>query len=133
MHSTLKQWLKELENEINIVASVEINEEANGNMFTFGCNEEMLHDWGKGSVTEFLSNCASLYQRKNIESPMIFYAWLDEQAGQIRISAVSLSHGKLPFGCKLNLTNIESVVSGIFSSDSGLFTNGVLDVWQKNI
>ena len=64
---------------------------------------------------------------------MIFYSWLDEQAGHIRISAVRQAHGKLPFKCKLNLVGLKKVVDGIYSYDSGLFTNGALNVWQKNI
>ena len=32
---------------------------------------------------------------------MLLYCWHDEQAGQFRLSLVSASHGKLPFGCEV--------------------------------
>jgi hypothetical protein len=32
---------------------------------------------------------------------MLMYCWHDEQAGQLRLSLVSASHGRLPFGCEV--------------------------------
>lgn len=133
MHSTLNKWITELEDETEIVASDDINEEANSNMVTFEFNDLLLQEWGKESVAFFLTCCADLYQRKSQGLNMIFYAWLDEQAGQIRISAVNQKHGKLPFDCKLNEVDLVRIVSGIYTHNSGLFTNGVLDVWQQSI
>jgi len=133
MHGTLNKWLEELEGETEIVSSIEINEEANRNMVTFGFNEALLKEWGKDSVAEFLTGCSDLYQRKSSGLSMVYYSWFDEQAGQIRISAVSQVHGKLPFKCKLNRVALSEVVDGIYSNDSGLFTDGALNVWQKDI
>ncbi|WP_444898465.1 hypothetical protein ACJJIX_15940 [Microbulbifer sp. VAAC004] len=133
MHSTLKRWLDELETEVEIVSSSEINEEADSNMFSFGFNQGLLCEWGRDSVQEFLVSCADLYKRKRSGSAMVFYSWLDDQAGQIRISAVSEYHFKLPFRCKLNVTSLEQVVNDIFSNDSGLYTKGAQDVWCKKI
>ncbi|GGZ11338.1 hypothetical protein [Shewanella fodinae] len=133
MHATLEKWLEELEEETVILASDEINEEARCNMVSFGFNDELLQEWGKDSVNEFLRGCAALYQRKNGGLNMVFYSWFDEQAGQIRISAVSQAHGKLPFACKLKLSELTQVVEGIFSNNSGVYTKGALDVWCQNI
>ena len=132
MHSTLSKWLEELE-ETKISTSDQINDEARANMVSFGVNGGLLQEWGKESLTGFLYSCANLYQRKNNDLKMVFYSWFDEQAGQVRISAVSQVHGKLPFSCKLNSTNLSEMVNGIYSNDSGLYTKGVLDVWCQNI
>lgn len=133
MHSTLEKWLSELEQETVILASDKINEEAGGNMVSFGFNEDLLQEWGKESVNKFIHGCADLYQRKSGGLNMVFYSWFDEQAGQIRISAVSQKHGKLPFGYKLKLAELTQVVDGIFSNNSGVYTKGALDVWCQNI
>ncbi|TQV65575.1 hypothetical protein FKG94_28535 [Exilibacterium tricleocarpae] len=133
MHTTLNKWLEELEEETEMTVSEDINEEARSNMVSFGFNEGLLKEWGKESVQEFLIGCADLYQRKSRDLKMVFYSWFDEQAGQIRISAISQAHNKLPFACELNLTNLSQVVNGIYSEGSGLYTKGALDVWCKNI
>lgn len=133
MHGTLKKWLEELEDETEIISSSEINEEAHCNMVAFGVNQGLLQEWGKDSVSEFLNECANLYKRKSNGLGMVFYSWFDEQAGQIRISAVSQTHGKLPFGCKLNQTSLSHLVDGFYADDSGLFTAKALNVWQQSI
>jgi hypothetical protein len=133
MHSTLNKWLEELEEETSIVTSNEIDEEANGNMVTFGFNHDSLKDWDKGSVLDFIAGCAEIYRTKSDGIAMVFYSWFDEQAGQIRMSSVSQAHKKLPFGCKLNSTDLSQVVNGLFTEDSGLYTKGTLDVWCQNI
>lgn len=132
MHSTLSKWLEEL-GKTKIYTSDQVNDEARANMVSFGVNEGLLQEWGKESLTEFLHGCANLYQRKSNDLKMVFYSWFDEQASQIRISAVSQVHGKMPFSCKLNSTNLSEVVNGIYSNDSGLYTKGVLYVWCQNI
>ena len=132
MHSTLSKWLEKLEETI-IYTSDQINDEARANMVSFGINGGLLQEWGTESLTGFLHSCANLYQLKSNDLKMVFYSWFDEQAGQVRISAVSQVHGKLPFTCRLNSTNLTELVNGIYSNDSGLYTKGVLDVWCQNI
>ena len=133
MHSTLKRWFTELEGEIEIIASEEISEEARINTIAFGFNRELLNRWCKSSVIEFIESCADLYKRKGPSVAMYFYSWLDEQAGQFRICAVSQNHGELPFRCSLCFVDLNEVVDGIYVFDSGLFTRGQLEVWRKNI
>ena len=133
MHSTLEKWLAELEEETVIIGSGEINEEARCNMVSFGFSESLLQEWGKESVNKFIHGCADIYRRKSGAFNMIFYSWFDEQAGLIRMSAVSRTHGKLPFSCELKLSELMQVVDGIFSNSSGVYTNGALAVWCQNI
>ena len=133
MHSTLNKWLEELDEETSIVISSEINEEARANMVCFGFNQDLLESWGANSLTDFLGACSEVYRTKCTGTAMVFYAWFDELAGQFRVSSVSQSHNKLPFGCKLNQTDLGKLVKGIYESDSGLYTNGALDIWCQSI
>jgi len=133
MHSTLNSWLEELEVETQIVTSEKIDDEANGNMVSFGFNADLLNEWGKDSIHDFLISCSMLYGRKGSDLKMIFYSWFDEQAGQIRISSVRENHGRLPFECNTNSVNLNELVNGFYSDDSGLYSKGELDVWQKSI
>ncbi|PKF56464.1 hypothetical protein CW748_09720 [Alteromonadales bacterium alter-6D02] len=131
MHSTLNQWLRELEIETQIVHSTDINEEANSNMVTFGTNESLLQDWGKDSIKAFVLECAELYNLKNTVAPMTFYSWYDEMAGQIRISAVSACHGKLPFRCNVNQVGLGAFIESFYTQSS--IEPYTLNVWLKGI
>ena len=133
MHRTLNKWLEELEKETTVVTSNEINEEANSNMVTFGFSQDSIEDWDKDSVVDFLAGCAEVYRIKSDGIAMVFYSWFDQQAGQIRISAVNQVHDKLPFKCKLRQVSLNEMVNGIYAENTGLSNNGVLDVWQQNI
>lgn len=132
MHNMLRQWLIELE-EMVLLCAEDIHQEAKQNMVSFDFNQNLLIEWSEDSVIELISECANLYYRKSGISEMLFYAWFDEQAGQIRISAVSQSHEKLPFICKLNQVTLNELVNGVYADDSGLYTKGKLDIWQQKI
>ncbi|MCQ3829154.1 hypothetical protein HXX02_06830 [Microbulbifer elongatus] len=73
----------ELEAEVDIVSSDEIDEEARSNMVSIGFSKASIDEWGEESVLEFLKGCADLYERKICDLNMVFYSWLDESAGQI--------------------------------------------------
>lgn len=132
MHNTLRRWLTELEDMV-VTCAEDIHQEADQNMVSFSFDQNLLVEWSEDSVREFIGECANLYHRKSGVSEMLFYAWFDEQAGQIRISAVSQSHKKLPFRCELNQVTLNELVNGIYADDSGLYAKGKLDVWQQNI
>ncbi len=133
MHNTLRKWLIELEEEMVVICAEDIHQEAEQNMVSFGFNQDLLKEWSEDSVIEFIGECANLYHRKSGISEVLFYAWVDEQAGQIRISAVSQSHRKLPFRCELNQVTLNELVNGIYADDSGLYTKGKLDIWQQKV
>jgi hypothetical protein len=133
MHSTLSQWLKELEVEIKLVHSKDINEEANSNLVGFGINGSLFQEWGNDSIETFLRKCAELYNSKNDKAPMIFYSWFDEMAGQIRISAVSESHGKLPFRCNIAIVELSKMIEHISAEISDVAELNTLKVWQSGI
>lgn len=132
MHNTLRRWLVELEETV-VICAEDIHQEAEQNMVSFGFNQNLLIEWSEGSIIEFVGECDNLYHRKSGTSEMLFYAWFDEQAAQIRISAVSQSHKKLPFRCELNQVTLNELVNGIHTDDSGLYTKGKLDIWQQKV
>ncbi len=129
MNETLQKWLNELNEELLLIHSTEVNTEANSNMFTFGINSE----WTKDSVATFINKCSELYALKNNGQPMWFYSWYDDQAFQLRISAISQVHKELPFRCKLKSVSINQVVKDVFSNSNALASKGKLNVWQTNI
>ena len=133
MNTIFDKWLLELEKELEIVSLDDIKEEARTNMFAFGVSEALLKDSSEQAMIDFLSSCADIYKQKSINLKMVFYSWFDEQAGQVRMSAVSRVFGKLPFGCKLNVSDLNKVANGIYTGDSSLYTKGVLDVWRVDI
>ncbi len=134
MHSTLQQWLNELNDEVSIVHSSDINEEANGNLITFGVSDDVLNEWGEDSVIAFIEGCRDLFRSKCGGTGMWFYSWFDEQASQLRISAVSNRNETLPFQCKLCICKLSEMVHGIFFGNTGLFSDKKrLNVWKVDI
>ena len=133
MHSTLNQWLIELEEEIEIIQSANQNQEANFNMFTIGASDRLFKDWGSSSITSFIRECAALYHEKNTASSMTFYAWHDEMAGQLRISAVSKYHGELPFSCNINKMGLGLFIKSLYLKRSDIEESYAVNVWQQEI
>lgn len=133
MNEDLEKILAELNDEIVLSESSEINEEADANMVSIGIGDKNRNTWNKQDIQNFLSKCADLYRDNNEGAPKQFYSWLDEMADQLRVSAISLSHGRLPFGSKTELCTLEKLSDCIVSGKSGIYDGGVLNVWAKNI
>jgi len=134
LHSSLQVWLDELIEEVSLINSPDLNYEANEHLITFDVSESELAAWGKESVNNFILGCRDVYASKTNAVPMQFYCWFDELASQLRISAVSSRHNKLPFRCKLNLCELPEMVQGLFNNDCGLYnTNTKLNVWCSGI
>ncbi len=130
----LKQWASELEDEIEIHRSDEINDEANTNMIAFGISDEMMDSLSEKELREFIQQCSRVYSHKTNGIPTIFYCWYDQQASQIRVSCVSTKHDKLPFTCKLELTDLNNLITNFKVGINGLSTDKeALLVWQKSI
>ncbi len=131
---TLKQWLLELDDEIDIVHSDEINREAQENMMSFGVPDGSMDTLSPEAVRNFISGCSSAFAKNNSDIPMSFYCWYEELALQIRVGCVSKHHGKLPFRCAVEICSIEELASNIKAGISGLFTDKEeLFVWQVSI
>lgn len=58
------------------------------------------------SIREFLASASTIslgHARDAGVSPVTFYAWCDEQAGQLRFSIAPCNSDKLPFGARVRL------------------------------
>ncbi len=134
MHNTLQTWLDELTEEVEINFSTDVGEQAIANMITFGLSEANLESWGKESVRDFITGCHDLHQIKCAGHTMLFYCWYDEQAGQIRCSAISAIHKTPPFACELQLVDLDVLVNKIFEGSSGLDAEGgKLFIWVSTL
>ena len=127
MHLTHKKWLSELDNELEITVSDDVSNDAINNMVTFGLDINL----GLESWIEFVTNCGDLYANKSNDLNMWFYAWHDEQVGQIRISAVG-SNEPLPFECTLMETTLDQVIGGAFRGESWS-NDGELKLWKRAV
>lgn len=133
MHDTLQTWLAELQVDLSVTHLPDLHAEAMGNIVIFGVSAQSLASWGQDDIAEFLQGCRRVYEDHNDGAPMVFYAWYDQQAGQLRMSAVSQSHGRLPFRCALNVVELEVLVAALLREDSGLYSRGALDLWKCSI
>jgi hypothetical protein len=130
----LKQWASELENEVEILRSDEINDEANANMVSFSISDELMESLSEKELSDFILECSIIYGQKTNGIPTTFYCWYDDMAFQIRIGCVSKQHKKLPFSCKLEPTDLSNLISNFKVGVNGLFTdNEALFVWQTSI
>ncbi|WP_422380249.1 hypothetical protein [Marinicellulosiphila megalodicopiae] len=126
--------MNELKNKIVIINSTELNNEAHENMYTFGISERDIKDWGTESINQFIIECRDLYLSKKPNIPMIFYSWFDNQAGQLRISMVSSSHNKLPFGSRIQECELGEMLDNIYGTeDISFFKKRKLKVWCTEI
>ena len=134
MHKELKNWLQELKDEVVIVTSQDISEEAHNNMITFDISKDLANNWGNSSIQGFIESCSDIFQSKKPNTPMLFYSWLDEMAGQLRVSAISKIHNKIPFDCKTNYCSLNHLVTMLMNTESGLYNKEkTLNVWCNDI
>lgn len=112
MLSRFRQVLTELE-ATPITIDPSGKTEANSNL----CQISVSHSEAKSltvkDVVAFIHESAAVLSRNlNSTSPqhkMLFYTWLDEMAGQLRFSAVSMF--PLPFGCRLRVADDPEVIA----------------------
>lgn len=90
-------WLREAEST-DLVAEDDRNAQGIGNMLVF----TQVATFARGQVAATLVAIADVYGSKATAAGMrgIFYAWVDEMAGQLRCSFCRVERaGDLPFGC----------------------------------
>ena len=80
-----------------VLTPEDVNAEARDNMMTFGF---VPTDLNSGSVERALLAVGQRLGERfaDVSGPVTFYAWYDEQAGQLRCSLASVSPDALPFG-----------------------------------
>ena len=102
--SIFGDWFKEVSSDILVIDETEsgLEIEARNNLWSFSISSDQIQGLTKFDVTVFLedvieSRRQQIIQQFSGQHSMIFYCWHDEQAGQLRFSLVSVSHGCLPF------------------------------------
>ena len=133
MIAKFQNLLTELQSSLSLVESENVNTEAHENMFVFGFSEADAKALGVGGVESLLLQCRDIYASKISDSEKLYYCWLDEMAGQLRMSAISLVHSELPFRVKISNCSVTELVQAIVDYDSGTYTKGCLNVWQVGI
>ncbi len=104
VENPLPGWLAEVAAAAVVVRPDDINAEAHGNLCSFSLSPEQAAAVSAAEVVEFVWAIAEARGRwlaAHGSGPMLLYCWHDEQAGQLRLSLVSASHGRLPFGCEV--------------------------------
>ena len=129
----LSSELKRLEENLSLHSSSDINQEANENMVSFGFRKQDTSLVTKQDIELFLSRALSIYSSRNNSGAKLFYAWLDEMASQICLSAVSTNHNTLPFRAEPECCTLEELATSIKQYDSGAFTSGRINVFTNGI
>jgi len=102
--------------------------EARGNLRVFSTSQAEAATLQLQDVIQALHNIITAHAQQLLEQygnthPMVFYCWMDEQAGQLRFSLVSAFHQKLPFSCTVKIVEqLADVVSAFLHS---LYLDGV--------
>jgi len=97
-------WLDEVATDEIVICPDNVNTEAHGNLWQFSLDQEQAKAVTPVEVETFASGVIAgrrAWLAARNAHPMILYWWHDAQAGQLRFSLVSASHGRLPFGCAI--------------------------------
>ena len=120
----LSRWLSSLADDSLGIDAEDINAQAVANLCCFSPTDAETPQLDVAGVQRFVEKVLARRRRwlaARQAPPMRFYAWHDAQARQLRMSAVSSSHGQLPFRCAVVETpDLEAVVREIVEGD-----------WQK--
>ena len=96
----LGDWLAQL-NALELVASGDVNAIASANLEMFAIAEAQDAKLTSAAVADFLRDAHRAYSTAAARIQLVgwFYAWHDEMAGQLRMSACPItSASELPFG-----------------------------------
>ncbi len=106
MREPFESWLPDVVADEIVVAPENIGDEAQGNFWSFSLSSEQALAVTVADLEKFLKHVIearrlALQLRGMKAGAMRFYCWHDDQAAQLRLSLVSTSHGRLPFGGKI--------------------------------
>ena len=86
-----------------------VNKEIEENCVKIGVPEHLVNDIDPLTFSIFLStvkqNAKAQLNKSELNVSLIFYAWLDEQAGQLRYNFINNNHDKIPFAVELNFVD----------------------------
>lgn len=112
----LEDWFQFAVEDALVIDPDCINAEAIGNMCTFSQADRSAP--APKAVADWIRRVAAHRATQLHGNPMTLYCWHDAQARQLRISVVSTSHRRLPFGCvHVKTLDIGAVVREIITHD----------------
>lgn len=127
MHAILESWLGEIRRtELHHTGHAE--ELALKNLIAFSSSTEEAESMALEDIDAFLIAAYRQYVLKLSSAPqtLYFYAWHDEHAGQLRMSAATADEPEeLPFGCRLECITSPTPVSQKFKSSN--YLDGIPD------
>ncbi|MCC7634233.1 hypothetical protein [Stenotrophomonas rhizophila] len=112
----LEEWFQFAVEDPLVIDSDCINTEATGNMCSFSQAGRSVPE--PGALVAWIQRIAAHRATQLHGHAVTFYYWHDMQARQLRLSLVSRSHGRLPFGCHhVETPDIDSVVRSVVVDD----------------
>ena len=91
-----------------------VNKEIAENCVKIGVPEHLIKDIDPLTFSIFLSsvkqNAKDQLTKSDLNVKLIFYVWLDEQAGQLRYNFINSNHEKIPFVAELNFVDDAHIV-----------------------
>ena len=111
--SVLNEWLNDISACEPTVCSEDVTKEARENLWCFSLSAENSKRISKEELSRFVRAVANM-KAQQLDRPMTFYCWFDEQACQLRISLASVTQENLPFGCHVVHTEDLDEITGAF-------------------
>lgn len=117
-------WLASMADEDVVVRPDDIEAEAVGNLRSLALTREQAAAVSPSGVETFargVGDARRAWLASRRTAPMVLYWWHDEQAGHLRFSLVSESHGRLPFGCEIAPASTLAEIATSWLSSTSLF------------
>jgi hypothetical protein len=101
--------------KILITDSVDnLDEEIETNCWSISVNDELSKEFSVDELARFLNEVKAdrleQLRQSKIKVGLIYYVWIDGQAGQLRFNFVNSNHTKLPFRSPLTLVTKENEI-----------------------
>jgi len=116
---TKKEFLKDIEeikwDKLLITDSIDnVDEEIKTNCWSITFNDELAKKFSVDELTTFLkevkTNRREQLRNSKINVGLIYYLWVDGQAGQMRFNFINSNHEKLPFKSQLDFVTKENEI-----------------------
>jgi len=91
-----------------------VDEEIETNCWSISVNDELSKEFSVDELARFLNEVKAdrleQLRQSKIKVGLIYYVWIDGQAGQLRFNFVNSNHNKLPFRSRLTLGTKENEI-----------------------
>jgi hypothetical protein len=116
---TKQEFFKDIEDiksdKLLITDSVDnLNEEIKNNCWSIQFDDELSMEFSVDELADFLkevkTNRRKQLKQSKIKVGLIYYVWVDGQAGQLRFNFINSNHEKLPFRSQLTFVTKEDEI-----------------------